>query len=458
MTTDCIAAVATPNAPGAIAVVRMSGDGTLGVLESVFRPLGGKTYTPKSHVLYCGHIVDNGVVVDEVMCAVMVAPRSYTREDVAEIFCHGGPATVRGVLNALLTAGARPAQPGEFTKRAFLNGRLDLSQAEAVAELLAATDETARRAGLRKLSGGLSRRVRGFRERILTWMAHIALSVDYPEHEDEADNLTRIAEEGAALLAEMERLRATALAGRRVRQGVTVAIVGRPNVGKSSLMNGLLSADRAIVTDAPGTTLDVLTENLILRGVALVLSDTAGIREGIQNEAEALGIARSKEQLASADVVLWVVDGSCAMTDADRAVAALCGPNTVVVVNKQDLPGVTEATEITEVAKKWPTVAVSAKDGTGLDALASAIQAVVADGYGDFDPEGDLITNQRHEHLLTCAVDHLRAACDAAVAGLTEDLVSLDLNAAYRALGEILGEAVGEDLLDKIFAEFCVGK
>jgi len=472
---DVIAAVATPHGTGAIGVVRVSGTQTSDVIASVFKPSKGKHPLP-SHYLCHGTIVDkSGAVVDEVMCVMMYAPRSYTREDTAEVFCHGGSYTVARVLKTLLESGARPADPGEFTKRAFLNGRLDLSQAEAVMELINARTDLARRAGLRKLSGGFSKKINSFRNKILTWLAHIELSVDYPEHEEEAMNLATVSKQGQNLIDEMQALHATAIAGKRVTVGVQAVIVGRPNVGKSSLMNAILQQDRAIVTDVPGTTRDTLTEPTTLCGVPIILTDTAGIRDAVE-PIEQIGVERSKLQAQTAELTLFTIDRSFPITNEDIAISQLINPdNTIILLNKSDLDsgincnyGVKE-TIIDKVEsmselhqyfgeefKKVPVINVSAKTEEGLEKLYQLVEAKFLGG--ELSADGDLITQARHEYLLGQAIDHLSKALSAITNGITEDIISIDLKAAYSALGEILGESVGEDILDKIFAEFCVGK
>ena len=457
MINDTIAAVATAQG-GALAVIRVSGPGTVQVLGKVFVPgdrEGKKGFPLPSHYLCYGAVRDeDNRDIDEVMCVMMYGPRSYTREDMAEIYCHGGFSTVRAVLAALYKSGARPAEPGEFTKRAFLNGRIDLSQAEAVIELINAKTDMARRAVLRKLSGGLSRKIKDARDRILTWLAHIELSVDYPEHEEEAMNLSMVREEGGVLLSELCALRATARLGDRIKLGVPTVIVGKPNVGKSSLMNAILQEERAIVTDLPGTTRDTLTETVTLRAgksvVPILLTDTAGIREGA-GTVEQIGVERSVEKAVSAELILHVIDRSKPFTEEDFAVADLtAGRCKIVVLNKCDLKP--WGNEISLFAG-GPVAEVSAKTGEGLDKLYQLVAEMFAEG--DISADSDIITHERHCYLLDGAIGHLKAAMED---GILEDIAAIDLKAAYMLLGEIIGEAVGDDVLDRIFEEFCVGK
>ena len=466
---DTIAAIASPVGVGAVAVIRMSGSDTKQILHRIFEPKGRRLPLPSHHMCY-GIIRDNeGRVVDEIMCTIMYGPRSYTREDLAEFYCHGGMTTVTGVLKTIYENGARPAEPGEFTKRAFLNGRIDLSQAEAVMELINAKTDLARRGVLRKLSGGLSRKIKGARDRILTWLAHIELSVDYPEHEEEAMNLAMVKEESAGLIKELEDLRATAKLGDRIKAGVPTVIVGKPNVGKSSLMNAILQEDRAIVTDMPGTTRDTLTESVTVRGVPILLTDTAGIREGL-DKVEQIGVERSVEQAMSAELVLHVIDRSAPMTDEDFAVAELIeGQKKIIVFNKCDLKP-WDATSLADSdifpespsdaglpsGSAIPVVEVSAKTGEGLDELYRLVEEMFLEGA--VSAEGDIITQARHSYLLDGAIEHLKNAVFDIKDGIPEDIVSIDLKGAYGLLGEIIGEAVGDDVLDRIFEEFCVGK
>jgi len=466
---DTIAAVATGTAASALAVVRMSGPEASEILGRVFS--GGKDMP--SHTLRYGNIRDEaGQVVDEVMCTLMRAPRSYTREDVAEVYCHGGPITVVGVLDALYKNGARPAQPGEFTKRAFLNGRIDLSQAEAVMELINAKTDLARRAVLRKLSGGLSHKIENARNSILTWLAHIELSVDYPEHEEEAMNMAMVLHEGTSLLEKLEKLRSTAGIGNIMKTGVPTVIVGRPNVGKSSLMNAILQEERAIVTDLPGTTRDTLTESVTLGrlsggrahrafsgvGVPILLTDTAGIREGRSlDAAERIGVSRSVEYARSAELVLHVIDRSAPLSQEDFAVAEILdGQKKIIVLNKCDLPNSVDWNFKPAEFGSGTVVEISAKTGEGLEILYQLIAEMFVEGKVSAD--GDIITQARHVYLLDGAISHLKSALDDTQSGIPEDIISIDLKAAYGLLGEIIGQAVGDDVLDRIFEEFCVGK
>jgi tRNA modification GTPase len=388
----------------------------------------------------------------------MLAPRSFTREDLVEIYAHGGASTLHGVLDAALKNGARLALPGEFTKRAFLNGRINLTQAEAVMDLIGASSEAARTASLRQLSGGLSGRVARCRDVILRWMANISLSVDYPEHEEEALNRETIIAEGRELLADMQALLQTAEIGRVLREGIKTAIIGAPNAGKSTLLNAILGEDRAITHELPGTTRDILTEQVQINGVPLVLMDTAGLRE-TDNPVEKMGLERTREAMRNAELILYVADG----TQDDKIELKSEAQKIFILVNKYDLP-------ITESRKKLienkrdsaRVIPISAKTGQGLDKLYAAIQEAFLLGLGREGisgiAESDIITRERHKVLLSDAVGHLTAAVGDFEAGLPEDIAAVNLRAAYLSLGHILGLEYADDIIDRIFEEFCVGK
>jgi len=455
MISDTIAAIATAPGAAAVAVVRMSGSEASAIMAQIFDhpafSLSSQMEQVESHRMYYGYITG----VDEVMCCLMRAPRSYTREDIVEIYCHGGN-SVYAVLAKLLEYGARPAEPGEFTKRAFMNGRIDLSQAEAVIEMLNANTELARRAVLRKLSGGLSRKIVEARDSILTWLAHIELSIDYPEHEEEAMNMAMVKAGATKVIGQLEGLVATSKLGERITKGVPTVIVGRPNVGKSSLMNAILQEERAIVTDIPGTTRDTLSEEINLRNVPILLTDTAGIRDS-DDKVEQIGVERSKESAKNAELVLHVIDRSVALTDEDYKIAEFLekeGQQRIVVVNKCDLPKQAEGFggHLSEVE----IVEVSAKTGEGFEKLYRLIEEMFLEG--GISADGDIITRARHVHLLNETIRHLRAALETIEKCMPEDILAIDLKAAYVFLGEMLGEAVGDDVIDRIFEEFCVGK
>jgi tRNA modification GTPase len=361
------------------------------------------------------------------------------------------------VLDAVIKSGARPANPGEFTQRAFLNGRIDLAQAEAVIEIINAKTDAARSAGLKMLGGGLSLKIKEMRDTILRWLANIELSIDYPEHEAEAINREVILLETAPLIKKINSLTATAKMGRIITEGVRTAIIGRPNVGKSSLLNAILNEDRAIVTEIPGTTRDILSEPVNVHGIPLLLSDTAGIHE-TDDLIERQGIDKAIAQAEAAALVLLVVDAAVPPDDADfELMERVRGKQVILVLNKRDKPPAEGWDAITGFSFNT-TVRISAKNLTGLDALYNAIRECCMAGLDEASLEADIITRERHGWLLNQARDSLTRAAAALNDGVPEDLVSVDLREAYRYLGEITGEEVADDIVERIFSEFCVGK
>ena len=464
---DMIAAIATAYGNGAIGIVRVSGQGAPALLKRIFREKKGaeagklSASAPfETHRMYYGDIYANGEVIDEVMVCPMLAPRSYTKEDTVEIYAHGGMVVLRSVLDAVLQEGARLAEPGEFTKRAFLNGRINLTQAEAVMDLINAGSDAARRAGLRQLGGGLSSRIEGLRDKILHWLAHIELSIDYPEHEDEAKNMRQILDEGGEVIAALEALYQTAAIGRMLKDGVKTAIIGRPNAGKSTLLNAILSEDRAIVHEAAGTTRDILTEHVVVGDMPLLLMDTAGLRD-TADPVEKIGVEKTRQAAEEAELILYVVDRTQGFASEDeKTLQSLKNKPVIVLLNKSDLP-----TAHPTPTTAFPTIAISTRTGQGLDKLYQQIshQFLSASGSasatpGDGHNHTDIITRERHRILIQQATTHVRRAMEEITIGVPEDLVSVNLRAAYLALGEVLGVAVADDILDRIFAEFCLGK
>jgi tRNA modification GTPase len=451
---DTIAAIATPPGEGGIGVVRVSGAQARAIAEHLFRPQ--RPGPLKAGRLRYGHLIDttNGTVVDEVLVSFMAGPRSFTREDVVEISCHGGPLPLQRALALALGAGARLATPGEFTMRAFLNGRIDLAQAEASLDVIRARTSAELQLAQEQLGGWLGQAVHGVRDELLPTLAYLTALVDFPEDEVEPQE---VAEPLAAALARLEALLATADQGLVYRQGARAVLVGRPNAGKSSLLNALLRAERAIVTPIAGTTRDTLEETASIDGLPVVLIDTAGIAE-TDDEVERIGVARSQGALRGADLALLLIDSSRPLHPDDTCIAALTHEKpTLLVRSKADLPLQLDATPITSAHPRLlGEVSTALPQGTGLDALRAALAQALLGGV----PLGGahLVSNPRHADALKRAAVHLRRACDGHAASVVPDLLSMDVTAALHALGEISGESVGEDLLAEIFSRFCIGK
>ena len=456
MLADTIAAIATPLGEGGLAVIRISGPRALAVADGCFTPLGKSAVKPSAaptHTIHYGHVFCGQQTVDEVMLAVMRAPRSLTREDVVEITCHGGLLAAKSVLDAVLAQGARLAEPGEFTKRAFLNGRLDLTQAEAVADLIQARTELALAAANEQLAGGLSRRVNLLRDEMMRTLAHIEAHIDFPDEDIAPDTRQQLVERLERGVAFMDELLRTANEGRILRRGIRAAIVGRPNAGKSSLLNQLLGHDRAIVSPQPGTTRDTIEETANIRGLPVVFVDTAGLREA-GDDIEAEGIRRSRESLAHAELVLHVLDSSEPLTGEDeKYLAEFAGKKRILVRNKMDLPP-----RLTlPTAKQSPSVEVSCLTGAGVDALKDAIKSLVWSGAVSAEMLPAMI-NARHQAALARAREAAVRSVTALKAEQTLELVAMDLRIATNAVGEIVGKTTTEDLLDSIFSQFCIGK
>ena len=453
---DTIAAISTAAGMAAIGVVRVSGKDSVKILDSIFEPQSSFT----DRKMYYGHIVYDNEVIDEVMVCVFYAPRSFTAEDMAEIYAHGGMYVLSRILDAVIKSGARHAKPGEFTERAFVNGRINMTEAEAVMDIISAKNDAARRHGVRQLGGSLTSRLTGIREKILTWIAHIELSIDYPEHEDEAKNAAVILKEAPNLLEDMSELLSTASVGRIIHSGIKTAIVGRPNVGKSTLLNSFLSENRAIVHEKPGTTRDVLTEEVRIGSLPIVLMDTAGIRKAA-DEVEFIGIERTYEAAADADLVLYIADATVGLTDEDiEIIRQLPDKKTLLLYNKTDLISGCRQMPEPSVNIDVPAVIcgeinISAKTGFGMSGLFDGLEGMFLSGINS---SMDIITRDRHRALIEEAHVLLARAVDELKRGVHEDLVSINLRLSYSKLGEILGVEIGDDIAEKIFSEFCVGK
>lgn len=457
---DTIAAIATAPGDSGIGIVRLSGPSAIEIAGAVFKSVSGKPLweLPDRKMNY-GYIYDpeSGEKIDEVLVVAMRAPHTYTREDVVEIDCHGGSVPLKRIMDVVTDKGARIAEPGEFTKRAFLNGRIDLSQAEAVIDIINSKSEMGLRTAVSQLEGGLSRRLGIVKDRLLSMMARIEASIDFPEHDIE--EITREAlREGINEAANMlDRLISTASSGKIVREGLKTAIIGKPNVGKSSLLNALLRENRAIVTEIPGTTRDVIEEYINVRGVPLRIIDTAGIRE-TDDIVEKIGVEKTKEYLARADLVLFVLDAARPLSDEDRIIIEIIkGKKVIVLINKTDLEIRLELDEIGEIFKDKPVISMSLVEDKGLDTLEETIHNMVFAGeIKSGDPV--MVTNVRHENCLKRAKISLEEAADCIEGGLPLDLISIDIKQAMEALGEITGENITEEIVNRIFHDFCIGK
>ncbi len=452
---DTICSVSTPLGEGGIGIVRISGMGALAIAAKVVRlKRGGRIEEQYSHTVQYGHVVDeeSGEIIDEALVTVMRAPATYTREDIVEINCHGGAMPLWRTVRLLLGAGARQAEPGEFTKRAFLNGRIDLAQAEAVMDVIRARTEEGHRAANEQLLGGLSREVLALRERLIGVSAGVEAGVDFPDEEIDTPSGAPLGEELCALARDVRRLLEGAVCGRILREGAATAIVGRPNVGKSSLLNELVMQDRAIVTEIPGTTRDVLEGFLNIGGLALRVLDTAGIRH-TRDVVEQEGVKRSLAAIESADIVLIVLDGSQPLEAEDRRVLDASRRKTsIAVINKIDLPRKLERLE-------WPEVQVeiSCRTGSGIEGLRASVLSLLRQGM--MQPrEHAWAVNQRHRLALERTEDSLGKALGSVQENLSPEFIAVDIRDALDHLGMITGETCTEDILERIFRDFCIGK
>jgi tRNA modification GTPase len=458
---DTIAAIATPLGEGGLAVLRISGPQAFAVADKCFLPVGKKSQKPSaapSHTIHYGKVRRGGKTIDEVLLAVLRAPHTYTREDTVEISCHGGILAAKLVLDTLLENGARLAGPGEFTRRAFLNGRLDLVQAEAVADLIHSRTELALVAANEQLAGKLSQRVNELRDEMMKTLAHVEAHIDFPDEDIMPDTREQLLQRLECGVTFVDKLLQTADEGRILRRGIRAAIVGRPNVGKSSLLNQLLGHDRAIVSPIPGTTRDTIEETANIRGLPVVFIDTAGLRE-THDEIELEGVRRSHETLTRAEVILHVLDASESLTDEDeKFLSAFAGRKRILVQNKIDLPNkldLSAARQASNLAS--PIVEVCCLSGQGIEALKDALKEQIWQGKIGSEML-EVMINSRHQEALNRARVATQRTIDQLRKDATLELVALDLRIAVNAIGEIVGKTATEDLLDCLFGQFCIGK
>ncbi|MHB8383652.1 MAG: tRNA uridine-5-carboxymethylaminomethyl(34) synthesis GTPase MnmE [Candidatus Binataceae bacterium] len=453
---DTIVAPATAPGVGAVAIIRLSGPRALEILRAIWHP--AREGNPRE--LIAGDIIDpaTGAHLDRAMAVIFPKPKSFTGEDVAELHCHGGTYLTRRIIAVAISHGARIAEPGEFTRRAFLNGRIDLAEAEAIADLIAARSESGLRQALAQLSGNLSKKVNNLRKKIVNIRAHLEVEIDFSDEDIAMPSRHATALEIEHVIGDVAVLHDSFLRGRVVREGVRTAIIGKPNVGKSSLLNLMLGTNRSIVTTIPGTTRDVIEDAIQLGPHAIALLDTAGIRAG-RDEVERLGIERSHAALGAADLVLAVFDSSSPLDDEDLTVARLCaGRSGVALLNKSDLPQICGVGELREAGIAMPILPISALAGDGLPALRDELTRA-ADALGAPDGASELaISRERHRAALERALTALRIARESVLARMPPEISAVDIAAAAEALGAITGEVTGEDVLDAIFREFCIGK
>lgn len=463
MKTDTIAAIATAMTNSGIGIVRISGEEAFSVIDKIYRSKNGKKKLSQeeSHTVHYGYICDGEKIIDEVMVVIMRAPRSYTTEDTIEIDCHGGTLVMKCILETVIKYGARPAEPGEFTKRAFLNGRIDLSQAESVIDVINAKNDFALESSISQLQGKVKEKIKEIRGKVIHEIAFIESALDDPEHfsiDGYGEKLSKIIE---GISKEIEILLASSENGELLKEGINTVIIGKPNAGKSSLMNVLLGRERAIVTDIAGTTRDALEEQINLNGITLNIVDTAGIRD-TEDIVEKIGVDKAKKYLKSANLIIYVVDSSTELDQNDEEIISmLSDKKAIILLNKSDLSQVTSQEVVEKVLEEnnmeKPVISISAKEQTGIDKLENTIKEMFFQGELSFNDE-IYITNVRQKAALQSAMKSFQLVQQSIENEMPEDFYSIDLMSAYEELGSIIGEAVGEDLVNEIFSKFCMGK
>ncbi|HDA7544703.1 TPA: tRNA uridine-5-carboxymethylaminomethyl(34) synthesis GTPase MnmE [Staphylococcus aureus] len=459
MDLDTITSISTPMGEGAIGIVRLSGSQAVEIADKLYKGKHLLNDVP-SHTINYGHIIDpeSKEVVEEVMVSVLRAPKTFTREDIIEINCHGGILTINRVLELTMTYGARMAEPGEFTKRAFLNGRIDLSQAEAVMDFIRSKTDRASKVAMNQIEGRLSDLIKKQRQSILEILAQVEVNIDYPEYDDVEDATTEfLLEQSKEIKQEINRLLDTGAQGKIMREGLSTVIVGKPNVGKSSMLNNLIQDNKAIVTEVAGTTRDVLEEYVNVRGVPLRLVDTAGIRE-TEDIVEKIGVERSRKALSQADLILFVLNNNEALTQEDYTLYEVVkNEDVIVIVNKMDLEQNIDINEVKDMIGDTPLIQTSMLKQEGIDELEIQIRDLFFGGEVQ-NQDMTYVSNSRHISLLKQARQTIQDAIDAAESGVPMDMVQIDLTRTWEILGEIIGETASDELIDQLFSQFCLGK
>ncbi len=456
---DTIAAISTAVGEGGIGIIRVSGPESIEIVDKIFKSIKGKSLANvESYTAHYGHIIDqNNEIIDEVITLVMKSPKTFTTENIVEINCHGGMVPLRKVLDLVLQAGARLADPGEFTKRAFLNGRIDLAQAEAIIDLIRSQTEKGMKVALNQLEGGLSNKIGKIKGDLVKLLAHLEATIDFPEDEIEDFNSDQLDDRINSIIIKVESLLATSQKGKIIKEGIETAIIGRPNVGKSSLLNALVREKRAIVTDIPGTTRDIIEEVINIDGIPVKIIDTAGIRE-TKNLVEKIGVERSEEFLDQADLVLLVLDSHQGLTAEDlQLMESIKEQKAILIINKLDLDSKIDMDKIEEVLPNKPVVKTAAIESEGIDELEGVISKLVFSGDVK-NQDQTMITNMRHKNALDRAYQRLLDLRKTFELDLPNDFITIDLRETLEAVGEITGDTIGEDIIDQIFADFCLGK
>lgn len=459
MDLDTITSISTPMGEGAIGIVRLSGPQAVEIADKLYKGKHLLNDVP-SHTINYGHIIDpeSKEVIEEVMVSVLRAPKTFTREDIIEINCHGGILTINRVLELTMTYGARMAEPGEFTKRAFLNGRIDLSQAEAIMDFIRSKTDRASKVAMNQIEGRLSDLIKKQRQSILEILAQVEVNIDYPEYDDVEDATTEfLLEQSKEIKQEINRLLDTGAQGKIMREGLSTVIVGKPNVGKSSMLNNLIQDNKAIVTEVAGTTRDVLEEYVNVRGVPLRLVDTAGIRE-TEDIVEKIGVERSRKALSQADLILFVLNNNEALTQEDYTLYEVVkNEDVIVIVNKMDLEQNIDINEVKDMIGDTPLIQTSMLKQEGIDELEIQIRDLFFGGEVQ-NQDMTYVSNSRHISLLKQARQTIQDAIDAAESGVPMDMVQIDLTRTWEILGEIIGETASDELIDQLFSQFCLGK